>query len=163
MPTILQPLGTVTCGYTYDRVPSQPDGNCHLNVDETMALRSNADYISGISGLFECQLGVVPFVGPFLYLRQQFYWWGGGSDLIRWGEAFDIRLDGVQITTSKDVYMGTGPLGLEEWRTGQITWNIGEFLTGLTGLQWNSAGQRTMRRLQVNADVIVEEPDPWTG
>ena len=157
---VLVPIGTKVCTWG-ERFPSQPDGNAHLNVNESMSAPTSASYVAisqpvtpGL--LFEVLLGEVDFEGEFESLEQEFRYSGLDDLGAPTAATFDVLLDGQSVVVPKGARMNTDGALVD----GQLTWVEGEFLAGLTGARWNAATERTMQC--TSTDFAGDDPpDPW--
>lgn len=143
----LVPNGTTACTMTASRVPSQVDSNCHLNVDEFAESANTADYIEtrNVARVFEVKLPVLTGTGEIdrINMGVAFH----GMDLA--GAEFDVRFNGVAVTTAKRFDLDTD--GDDD--TIAVTWSPSEFLSPVNVETWNglaATGLVTMKMVSIN-------------
>lgn len=159
---ILAPTGVK--GVTFETaVPYQVGTDHHLNVDESIALYNESDYLSTNNDLVveRHYLGTVGFTEAFdevrIVLRHKAVdtQTEANADFLVWlGVSVLCPKKTLRITTAGGAYA-----------TVQVVWTAAEMNWTPTGTEWNNASERSMRiRTQwLPSGTGNPAPDPYNG
>lgn len=142
----LAPNGTAVCTFP-GRTPTQDDGNCHLNVNGSVASPDTSTHVdaNGLGQEFRVTLPELTSGEPFVSIRQAFAFAGASGTYVP-GVRLDVLVNDVAIVNPIEVKTIAGSPA-----SGQVSWAVDEFIVPVTGEEWNAASSREMRMIIIDA------------